>query len=190
MKTFVLLLTIMSLFLSSHHAFARGGGRHSGGSVSVSGYTRSNGTYVSGYSRSSPSSHFSSNSRSSFGSSYGSSDYSSGHYFSGGQSSRSHSSNYSGGSPTNSHLGVSRHSSFPRTNYSSGTYKSGYSKVERSETAKFQFLSQQGLTRIPSGYHIDHIRPLSQGGSDTPSNMQLLSVEAHHLKTAAERRHY
>ena len=182
--------TVLSLFIAlvficaaTTETFARGGGHHSsGGSVSVSGYTRSNGTYVSGYNRSS--SHYSGNSRSS-GTSYGSSDYSSGGYSSG-----SHSSSYYGRSPINSHLGVSRHSSSASTHYTSGTYKSGYAKVERSETAKRQFLRQQGLIRIPSGYHIDHITPLSQGGSDTPSNMQLLSVEAHHQKTAAERRHY
>jgi 5-methylcytosine-specific restriction endonuclease McrA len=51
-------------------------------------------------------------------------------------------------------------------------------------------LAQRGLSRIPPGQNIDHIRPLSQGGSDTPSNMRLLSVEAHHQKTAAERRQY
>lgn len=111
-------------------------------------------------------------------------------YNSGGHSSRSHSSNYSGRSSTHSHLGVSRHSSISRIHNSSGTYKTGYAKVERSETAKRQFLRQHGLTRIPQGMHIDHIRPLSQGGSDTPGNMQLLSIEAHHHKTAAERRHY
>jgi len=124
--------------------------------------------------------------------------YSGGHHSSGGHSSsygyhsasRSHSSNYSGRSSSHSHLGASRHSSSFRTQYSGGTYKSGYAKVERSETAKRQFLRQQGLSRTPPGTHIDHIRPLSQGGSDTPSNMQLLSVEAHHQKTAEERRRY
>ena len=112
-----------------------------------------------------------------------------GYHYSGGNSS-SYNSGHSGQTSTHSHLGVSRHSSTSRTHYSGGTYKSGYAKVERSETAKMQFLRQHGLTRIPPGYNIDHIRPLSQGGSDTPSNMQLLSVEAHHQKTAAERRHY
>jgi len=28
---------------------------------------------------------------------------------------------------------------------------------------------QQG--KVPPGYHVDHIKPLSIGGSDTPSNM-------------------
>lgn len=158
-----------------------GGGGHSGGSVSVSGYSRSNGTYVSGYNRSSPSSHNSGNTSSSYGSSYGSSYYSGGYHVGSG---------HSGHSSKTSRLGVSNHYLSSQSHYSGGTYKSGYAKVERSETAKRQFLRQQGLSRIPAGYHIDHVIPLSQGGSDTPSNMQLLSVEAHHQKTAAERRHY
>lgn len=171
---------------SAPETFARGGGHggggHSGGSVSVSGYSRSNGTYVSGYNRSAPSSHYSGNSRSSIGSSYsGTSYYSGGYHFNG---------RYTGRSSRTSNLGVSNHYLSSKTHYAGGTYKSGYAKVERSESAKRQFLHQQGLTRIPPGYHIDHIRPLSQGGSDTPSNMQLLSIEAHHQKTAAERRHY
>lgn len=115
--------------------------------------------------------------------------YSSGHHYSGGHSSRSHSTGHSGRSSTTSHRGLSRHLS-SRTHYSGGTYKSGYAKVERSENAKHLFLRQLGLTRVPPGMNVDHIRPLSQGGSDTPSNMQLISVEAHHQKTAAERRHY
>jgi 5-methylcytosine-specific restriction endonuclease McrA len=111
-------------------------------------------------------------------------------YHSGGYSSRSHSGNAYGRSTAHSRLGVSRHSYASRTHYSGGSYKSGYPKVERSQSAKYQFLRQHRLTHVPAGYHVDHIRPLSQGGSDTPSNMQLLSVEAHHQKTAAERRKY
>lgn len=118
--------------------------------------------------------------------------YSSGHYSNGDHSSSqsTHSGGHSGRSSSTSHHGVSRLSSSSRTHFSGGTYKSGVAKVERSETAKHQFLRQQGLTRIPSGQNIDHIRPLSQGGSDTPNNMQLLSAEQHHQKTAAERRQY
>lgn len=109
---------------------------------------------------------------------------------SGGYSSHFHSSGHNGHTSSRSYLGVSRHSPSSKTHYSGGTYKSGYAKVERSDSAKHQFLREHGLTRIPPGMNIDHIRPLSQGGSDTPSNMQLLSAEAHHQKTAAERRHY
>lgn len=56
--------------LNSHGAWARGGGGHGGhggGRVSVNGYFRSNGTYVSQYTRSAPGS--------STGSTYGGSSY-------------------------------------------------------------------------------------------------------------------
>jgi 5-methylcytosine-specific restriction endonuclease McrA len=36
------------------------------------------------------------------------------------------------------------------------------------------------------GYEIDHVRPLHQGGADTPDNMQWLTHEAHAAKTARE----
>lgn len=68
-----------------------------------------------------------------------------------------------------------------------GSYKTGYPKVERSQTARMTFLRMHGYCKLPPGYEIDHIRPLSQGGSDTPENMQLLTSEQHHLKTARER---
>lgn len=121
---------------------------------------------------------------------YSSGSRSSSHSYHSGHSSRSHFRNSYGRSTAHSRIGVSRHSYVSRTHYSGGTYKSGYPKVERSQSAKYQFLRQHRLTHVPAGYHVDHIRPLSQGGSDTPSNMQLLTIEEHHQKTAAERRHY
>jgi len=45
---------LLGVCLSSSLAYSRGGGGHSGGTVHVNGYTRSNGTYVHGYDRSSP----------------------------------------------------------------------------------------------------------------------------------------
>ena len=36
---------------------------------------------------------------------------------------------------------------------------------------------QQG--KVPPGYHIDHIKPLSIGGDDLPSNMRLLDIDMH-----------
>lgn len=180
----ITLFFCLSLFISN--AFARGGGGghgghggggHHGGSVSVGGYSRSNGTYVSGYNRSSPSAHHSGNSGSSYGSSHAVG------YHSGGR--------HSGRSSGTSHLGISNHYLSSKTHFTGGTYKTtGVPMVQRSETAKREFLRQHGLTKIPPGFNIDHITPLSKGGSDTPSNMQLLSIEAHHTKTAAERRHY
>jgi 5-methylcytosine-specific restriction endonuclease McrA len=37
---------------------------------------------------------------------------------------------------------------------------------------------------------VDHVVPLSEGGADKPSNMELLSKSAHAAKTAAEAKRY
>jgi hypothetical protein len=68
-------------------------------------------------------------------------------------------------------------------------YRTGYVKVDRSSSARSEYLRSQGYSSIPSGYKVDHIIPLSRGGADTPYNMQLLSVDAHKSKTAMERRY-
>lgn len=75
------------------------------------------------------------------------------------------------------------------TEYISGEYytTTGKPKVVRSEANKRSFLRSQGYSKTPYGYHIDHITPLSQGGTDSPSNMQLLTVRQHKAKTARER---
>lgn len=63
----------------------------------------------------------------------------------------------------------------------------GKPMVKRSETNKTNFLKSKGYTSTPYGYEIDHIIPLSEGGTDAPSNMQLLTKEQHARKTAKER---
>ena len=69
-----------------------------------------------------------------------------------------------------------------------GTYTTtGKPKVVRDPKNKRVFLKSQGYTEIPYGYEIDHIIPLSEGGTDDPSNMQLLTIEEHKRKTASER---
>lgn len=79
---------------------------------------------------------------------------------------------------------------FGGTKYKYGeTYKSsGLPKVERSSAAKGEFLKSKGYSKTPKGYEVDHIIPLSKGGQDVPSNMQLLPKEVHKQKTARERR--
>lgn len=69
------------------------------------------------------------------------------------------------------------------------TYKnSGLPKVKRSESAKKQFLKSKGYKRVPPGYEVDHIIPLSRGGRDVPSNMQLIPKSMHKQKTASEKK--
>ena len=72
--------------------------------------------------------------------------------------------------------------------YYNQTYSTtGKQMVKRSESNKKEFLRDKGYDKTPYGYEIDHIVPLSQGGSDDPSNMQLLTVDQHKAKTARER---
>ena len=75
------------------------------------------------------------------------------------------------------------------TTYILGEYyqTTGQPKVQRSSSAKSDFLKRYGYNSPPSGFEVDHIIPLSQGGADEPWNMQLLSIEQHRMKTASER---
>jgi hypothetical protein len=76
------------------------------------------------------------------------------------------------------------------TKYKLGeSYKTtGLPKVQRSTTAKKEFLNSRGYKEVPQGYEIDHVVPLSRGGTDKPYNMQLLPKEVHKQKTASERK--
>lgn len=72
--------------------------------------------------------------------------------------------------------------------YYDRTYSTtGLPMVKRSEANRAAFLKSKGYNAVPSGYEVDHIIPLSQGGTDDPSNMQLLTIEEHDRKTAIER---
>ena len=72
------------------------------------------------------------------------------------------------------------------TYYKDRCYSSGANMVKRSNKNKTAFLKSKGLKKCPKEFEIDHIIPLSQGGSDCPENMQLLSVAEHRSKTAGE----
>lgn len=61
--------------------------------------------------------------------------------------------------------------------------KTSYSKPERSQAKKREFLESRGLTKVPAGCEVDHIVPLSKGGADEPYNMQILSKGVHKQKT-------
>ncbi len=76
-----------------------------------------------------------------------------------------------------------------KTEYYTGKHYSTTGKpvVKRSQTNKKEFLKGKGYDEVPDGYEIDHIIPLSKGGTDDPSNMQLLTKEQHAKKTAREK---
>lgn len=75
------------------------------------------------------------------------------------------------------------------TTYISGEYyETGCQKVKRSQTNVNKFLKGLGYSSTPSGYQVDHIIPLSKGGTDTPDNMHLITIEQHKIKTAGERK--
>jgi 5-methylcytosine-specific restriction endonuclease McrA len=73
-------------------------------------------------------------------------------------------------------------------NYNERYKTSGLPKVNRNESAKNQFLRSKGYKKVPQGYEVDHIVPLSKGGRDEPSNMQLIPQNIHKQKTASERK--
>ncbi len=77
-----------------------------------------------------------------------------------------------------------------KTEYDYGkTYKTtGKTKVKRSKSNRDAFLKQKGYKKVPPGYDVDHIIPLSKGGTDTPDNMQLIPKSTHKEKTKAERK--
>jgi len=43
------------------------------------------------------------------------------------------------------------------------------------------------LVDYPFGFELDHIVPLSQGGTDTEQNSQVLCIDCHKAKSSAER---
>ena len=64
------------------------------------------------------------------------------------------------------------------------------SLIDRSETAKMDFLHAIGHDSLPKGYEVHHVVPLSQGGLDIPENMVLISEQAHDIITNQHRNFY
>jgi len=104
---------------------------------------------------------------------------------------------YKSGSPTSGTYKSGGIRTYPKSTYETGGTKynynerykgSGLPKVKRNESAKKQFLRSKGYKRVPPGYEVDHIMPLSKGGRDEPSNMQLIPKSVHKQKTASERK--
>lgn len=71
-----------------------------------------------------------------------------------------------------------------------GTDHIDSSDIVRDIAARDDFLESIGYDSVPEGYQVHHIIPLSEGGSDDPSNMILLSEEDHAAVTAAHRQFY
>lgn len=62
--------------------------------------------------------------------------------------------------------------------------------IDRSDAVRNEFLVMRGLTEVPDGYELHHIKPLSEGGTDTPDNMIIVRDDVHDQITAAHRAYY
>jgi hypothetical protein len=76
-------------------------------------------------------------------------------------------------------------SSTPRKSTVEARDKHG--RIQRSASARNQFMKQTGYPKGRKGYVVDHIVPLECGGADTPSNMQWQTVQDAKIKDRTER---
>src|SRR5262249_480159 len=60
-------------------------------------------------------------------------------------------------------------------------------RIQRSATARAEFMRQSGYSKGRKGYVVDHVIPLECGGADVPSNMQWQSVQEAKIKDRSER---
>jgi hypothetical protein len=63
----------------------------------------------------------------------------------------------------------------------------GVSRTERSSAARQAFERQTGYANGRPGYMVEHIVPLSCGGTDTPGNMQWLTLAEARRKNKLDR---
>ena len=68
-----------------------------------------------------------------------------------------------------------------------GVRRDSHGKIARSSKAKDEFKKRTGYPHGRPGYVIDHVVPLSRGGSDSPGNMQWQSKSAAKEKDRWER---
>ncbi len=61
--------------------------------------------------------------------------------------------------------------------YSFGVRRNGHGKIIRSSSARHKFMVMTGYPLGRTGYVIDHIKPLKEGGCDCPENMQWQTKE-------------
>ena len=71
--------------------------------------------------------------------------------------------------------------------YAYGVPRDEHGRIKRSEAAKRNFERETGYLHGRPGYVVDHIIPLSEGGSDDPSNMQWQTKEEAKAKDRTER---
>lgn len=67
-----------------------------------------------------------------------------------------------------------------------GIARDSHGRIERSESAKREFMKKTGYPNGRPGYVVDHIIPLARGGADDPSNMQWQTIEEAKLKDKVE----
>jgi len=178
MRRALLLSLILALVVQSAWA----GGHRTGGTVHVRSYYRSNGTYVSSYNRTASRASSYSATRSTGLSTSGIKSW----------------SGTSAYTPRTSTAYVPNMSTFPKavrvfpkatpifpkavpvtrtTTDSLGVQRDANGRIERSESAKREFMRQSGYPNGRPGYVVDHIKPLKRGGCDCSSNMQWQTIQ-------------
>lgn len=68
-----------------------------------------------------------------------------------------------------------------------GVARDSHGRIARSSKAKDEFRKQSGYPHGRAGYVIDHVIPLSRGGTDSPGNMQWQTNEEAKAKDHWER---